>query len=281
MLAFLPHLLQALSEFQIQADPKNAIGFIIAFVLLIAVLIYMNVSKAIMNSKAFRGEGVEIPKWHRPHVDPQFYRTIKSSGLTKREAEKLEKILEYSGDSPEEILYDNAKLDASFEHAYEQILREYPVEKMQSALLEIFSIRNAVEYFLAVKKSGNTEIVLHKFRRKQADIKCIFYLVIAKKVRVPLRKKKKLVLVDNPMYRGTLLNVSQGGCAIMTTQSIKAGSFLKIEFKINDTLVTALGSIQRLNMNGDNQVCHIKFLKLSRNSIITLNSFIFGYKLPG
>jgi hypothetical protein len=278
MSAFLPHLLQALSEFQIQTDPKNAIGFIIALALLIAVLIYMNVSKAIINSKAFRGEGVELPKWRRPRVNPQFYRMIKSSGLTKREVEKLEKILDYGGDYPEEVLYDSGKLDASFEHAYDQILREYPVEDAQPALLELFSVRNAIEYFLAAREAGNEENVLHKFRRKQTDTKCVFYLVIKKEARIKSRMKEKLVLADTPMYRGTLLNVSQGGCAILTEQSIKAGSFLKIEFKINDTLVMALGSVQRLNMDGSNRVCHIKFLKLSKNSIITLNSFIFGYK---
>jgi hypothetical protein len=278
MSAFSPYLLQSLSEFQIQTNPKDTIGFIVVVVLTTALFIYMNVSKTIRNSKAFKGEGIEIPKWNRPRVDPRFYRTIKSSGLSKREVAKLEKILGYDGGYPEEVLYDSAKLDASFEHAYDHILREYSSEDARQALLELFSIRNAIEYFLTAGKSGNAEIIPHKFRRKQTDIKCVLHVVITKKVRVKFKMQKKLVLANIPMYSGTVLNVSQSGCAILTTQSIKAGSFLKIEFNINDTLVIALGSVRRLNMNGDNWVYHIKFLKLSRNSIIALNSFIFGYK---
>jgi hypothetical protein len=278
MFSLLPYLLQSLTEFQIQTDPKDAIGFIIAIVLLTLLFIYMNVSKIIRNSKAFKGEGVEIVKWHSPRVDPHFYQIVKNSGLNKREMEKLEKILHYGSEYPEEVLYNNAKLDASFEHAYDHILRELPPEDTKRELLELFSIRNAVEYFLAVRENGSAENVLHKFRRKQTNIKCIFYLVVTKRVWTGFRTKKKLVLANAPMCHGTLLNVSQSGCAILTTQSIKAGSFLKIEFKINDTLILALGSVQRLNMNGGNWVYHIKFLKLSGNSIITLNSFIFGYK---
>jgi hypothetical protein len=278
MPALLPYLLQSLNEFQIQSDPKDQIGFVVAVVLLTALIVYMNVSKAIRNSKVFRGEGVELPKLCRPQVDPQFYRTIKTSGLTKWEAEKLEQILKFDSDHPEEVLYDAAKLDASFECAYDRILREYPPENIQRALLELFSIRNAVEYFLAVRKNNGNENVPHKFRRKDTDLKCIFYLVVTKNVQANFQVKKKLVLANVPPYHGILLNVSQGGCAIMSAQNVKTGSFLKIDFKVNDTLVTALGRIQRLNMNGDDRIYHIKFLKLSRNSIIALNTLIFGYK---
>jgi hypothetical protein len=278
MSALLLYLLQSLSEFQIQGDPKNQIGFVVAVVLLTALIIFMNVSKVVRNSKVFRGEGVELPKLRRPKVDPQFYRTIKISGLTKWEAEKLEQILKFDNDYPEEVLYDAAKLDASFESAYDRILRECPPENIQRALLELFSIRNAVEYFLAVRKNDGNENVPHKFRRKDTNIKCVFYLVVTKNVRTNFQLKKKLVLAKTPPYHGILLNVSQSGCSIMSAQNIKTGCFLKIDFKANDTLVTALGRIQRLNMHGDDRIYHIKFLKLSRNSIIALNTFIFGYK---
>jgi hypothetical protein len=278
MPVLLPHLLQSLTEFQIQSDPKDQIGFVVSIVLLTALLIYMNISRIIRNSKAFKGEGVELPHLGGPKVDSQFYKIIKPSSLTKNEMSKLEKILKFGGEYPEEVLFDNAKLDTSFEYAYDKILREYSPEDAQQELFELFSIRNAVEYFLTVKKNGGRENVPHKFRRKQAQIKCDFYLVVEKTVRVKSKLKKKLVLADAQPHQGTLLNVSQSGCAIMSAQDIKAGSFLKIEFEINHNMVAALGSILRFNMNAGYKIYHIKFLKLSKSSIIALNSFIFGYK---
>jgi hypothetical protein len=278
MPVLLPYLLQSLTEFQIQSDPKDQIGFIVSIVLLTALLIYMNISRVIRNSKAFKGEGVELPKLGGPKVDSQLYKIIKPSSLTKKEMATLEKVLRFGGEYPEEVLFDNVKLDASFEYAYDKILREYSSVDAQQKLFELFSIRNAVEYFLTVKKNGGKENVPHKFRRKQTPIKCAFYLVVEKIVRGKSKLKRKLVLADAQLHQGTLLNVSQSGCAIMSAQDIKAGSFLKIEFEINHTPIAALGCIRQLNINAGYKIYHIKFLKLSKNSIIALNTFIFAYK---
>jgi hypothetical protein len=278
MPVLLPYLLQSLTEFQIQSDPKDQIGFVVSIVLLIALLIYMNISRAIRNSKVFKGEGINLPHLGGPKVDSQFYKIIKPSSLTKIETAKLEKILKFDGEYPEEVLFDNVKLDASFEYAYNRILREYSTDEAQRELFELFSIRNAVEYFLTVRKGGGKENVLRKFRRKQTQIKCNFHLIVEKTVRVKSKLKKKLVLADASPYQGILLDVSQSGCAIRSAQSIKAGSFLKIEFEINHKTVAALGSIRRFNMNAGYKIYHIKFLKLSKSSIIALNAFIFGYK---
>jgi hypothetical protein len=277
MYFFQPHLLQSLSEFQIHTNPKAAIAFVVAIVMLTALMIYMNVSTKVKNSKAFKGEGVDLVKWHNPQVDHDFYQMIKTSGLTKLEVEKLEKILGFSGENPEEVLFNNAKLDAGFEHTYTHILRESPPENVQEELSELFSIRNAVEYFLAVRESGSVENVPHKFRWKQTNIKCLFHLVVTKKSALKFKMKKKLVFANKSPHDGTLLNVSQSGCAIQTAQSIKVDSFLKIEFKVNDTLIVALGSVRELDMNDSNCIYHVEFIKLPKSSIVALNAFIFGY----
>ncbi|MDR0383548.1 MAG: PilZ domain-containing protein [Spirochaetaceae bacterium] len=278
MFLFSLYMLQSLTEFEITTDPKNVIGFFISLALFVALLIYMNLSKKVRESKVFKGEGVDIIKPRKPGGDPNFYKAIKNSGLNKAEAEKLEKILSFSGGDPLEILRDSAKMDACFQHSRDIVLRETPPENVQREMLEFFSIRNAIEYFLVMNENRSKEAVIHRFRRKQTNIACGFYLVVTKKVRVKFKTKIKLVLSKNPRHTGTMLNVSQSGCAIMAKQNIKADSFLKIEFNVNGTPIAALGKIRRLNRDGDYWIYHVKFLKLSGNSLIALNMFIFDYE---
>ncbi|MDR0409676.1 MAG: PilZ domain-containing protein [Spirochaetaceae bacterium] len=270
-----PYLLQNIMEFKIQSNPMDAAGFVIALVLLTALIIYLNVSKKVKNSAVFRGEGINITKRKRIHVDSEFYNEVKHIGLNKKEAEILEKILKEEGDeNPIAVLYNEEKTNECFKYAYKKIVQEEGEDGGLFRILDLFSIRNAVEYFYANEKADSGTVV-RNFRRKPMNVPCVFYQVIS--IKQGFSKKRKLVVENDCKYAGTILNVSQGGCAISVTQHIKASKMIKIEFRAFKKEVAALGQILRFNKDGANWVYHIKFLRLPKTSLAVLNAYIFEY----
>jgi hypothetical protein len=270
-----PHRLQYLPQFEIKSNPLDVIGFIVTFAFLIALIVFMNVSKRIRNSAAFKGEGIEIKIGSGLKVDGNFYNKVKRFGLSRKEAAVLEEILKSDTGDPYEILLDHAKLDENFELAYKRILRENSAEEAQTDLLELFTIRNAVELFLAAEKSIPAKNALRNFRRKSTNINCEIYLVITEGANS--KSRKKLVLQPDTMHAGIIQNISQGGCSIMTTDVLKISSLIKINFKIGSQVSAALGQVVRINKEAREYIYHIKFLKLSKQTIIDLNAFIFEY----
>jgi hypothetical protein len=271
------YLLQSLSEFQIHTSPLSVASFVIIFVLLIVLFIYLNVSKRLKNNAAFNGKGLYIKLWEHVQVDADFYNELKYAGLTKKEASVLEKILKLNGEKPLAVLKNCDKVDEYFMQSYNNIMRDKNSDNIQQELLDLFSARQNIEYYYAVKKSGPKQVVARNFCRKALSVPCTIRLVIMKTTDGNLKGQKKLVLQNNVVYSGTFVNISQGGCAISSKHGLKAGSLIKLDFKIDGDPVAALGKILRLNKEGANWVYHIKFLKLSKKSIIALNVFIFDY----
>ncbi|MDR2658442.1 MAG: PilZ domain-containing protein [Spirochaetaceae bacterium] len=271
------YLLQSIMQFKIQSNPSDTAGFLIAFVVLAALIIFLNVSRKIRNSAVFRGEGVVIPKKPHIHIDKDFYQKVKFIGLDKRETAFLEKILEESDEDPFTVLQNSAKTDECFKQMHDNIIREKHGEDAIPELMDLFSIRNAVEYFYANEAKPYSKNVIRNYRRRNINCVIIFYLVITIKQRSKFTTQKKLVVEDDCKYLGNMMNISQGGCAISMKQYVKAGQMIKIEFTINMNKITALAQILRLNKNVDNWIYHIKFLRLSKKSLVALNEYIFEY----
>jgi hypothetical protein len=274
---FLTHLyhLQSITQFTIVPNPADVIGFVITFALLIALMIFMNVSKWIKNTAAFKGEGVWIKLKTGPKVDRSFYRKVKYLSLTKKEAAVLQKILGSDGGDPAVNLLDIAKVDENFRLDYKKILREKTPEDARDDLLELFSIRNAIELSLATEKNITGKNIVRNFHRKNTNITCKIYLVLLKNVN--LNGKKKLVLQHDTVYPGIIQGISQGGCSILAPGVLKSNSFIKIDFDIESHTGAALGQIMRINKEANQFIYHIKFLKLSKQTIIDLNTFVFEY----
>jgi hypothetical protein len=274
------YLLQDITEFRIQSNPLDVTGFLIVFGFLTALIIFLNVSKKVRNSSLFKNEGFAIKKKNRVHVDSGFYNEVKHLGLDKREASILEKILKENDEDPISVLYNEAKVDEYFKRTYKNILLEHTDEESLPALLDLFSIRNAIEYFYANEKSASEKTVIRNYRRKDIKSACVFYLVIS--IKKPKKDskfadKKKLMVENDCKYTGDMLNISQGGCAMSIKQYVKAGQMIKIEFTLSKRQIAALGQIIRLNKDGDNWIYHIKFLRMSNKSLTALNAYIFEY----
>ena len=111
-----------------------------------------------------------------------------------------------------------------------------------------------------------------RFRRRQAVIACSMYLVY-----VEGSGKKQRLVVDKRRLQGNIADISVGGCSIKTMAPVQVGARFKIEFTQSDSNIAALGQVLRSNKSGMSTVIHVKFLKVSLNSMNLINAFVYEY----
>jgi len=111
-----------------------------------------------------------------------------------------------------------------------------------------------------------------RFRRRQAVIPGSLFLVL-----VEGSGKKQRLIVDKRQLKGSIADVSVGGCSVKMMSPVQVGARFKLEFIVGDSNVAALGQVLRTNRTGMNTIIHIKFLKLSQKSMNAINSFVYEY----
>ena len=86
------------------------------------------------------------------------------------------------------------------------------------------------------------------------------------------------MVVDKRKFTGSVLDVSIGGCSIKTNSLVRAGQRLKIEFtREDDSVVVALGEVLRTERSGTSTIMHVKFLKVPRKSLNSINAMVYDY----
>jgi hypothetical protein len=114
-----------------------------------------------------------------------------------------------------------------------------------------------------------------RYRRRQSVISTAFYFV---RVEQGTRKKDVKMVLDKRKFSGNILDISIGGCSIKTTLPVSNGQRLKIEFTREDESVVAiLGEVLRTSRSGINVIVNIKFIKIPRKSLNSINAFVYEY----
>jgi hypothetical protein len=111
-----------------------------------------------------------------------------------------------------------------------------------------------------------------RFRRRQTAISGNLYFV-----NVEGSGRKQRLIVDKRRLIGNIADISVGGCSVKSKSPIQVGSRLKIECTLGDSNVAALGQVLRTNRVGVATVVHIKFLRVSRKSMNTINAFVYEF----
>jgi hypothetical protein len=110
------------------------------------------------------------------------------------------------------------------------------------------------------------------FRRRQKNIETGFYFV-------QVDSKTKKMTVDKRRCTGNIKDISVGGCSMKVSMQVNTGQRIKIEFiDDDDTIVAALGEILRISRNGINTIIHVKFLKVPRKSLNSINAMVYDYE---
>jgi c-di-GMP-binding flagellar brake protein YcgR len=131
---------------------------------------------------------------------------------------------------------------------------------------------------LAHSTQVNKSMTQRRFKRLEVSIPTFFFMVNMQDVKVGRKWQKKMVVAPQ-RYKGTIQNISLGGCALKTGSNIQAGTRLKITFENDDGLkIAALGLVLRTNRSGAAAMTlHIKFLKVPRRSQNAINAMVFEY----
>jgi c-di-GMP-binding flagellar brake protein YcgR len=126
-----------------------------------------------------------------------------------------------------------------------------------------------------IHSSQRKQLSQRRFRRRQEVISCGLFLV---KVEDAGRKKEKKMIVDKRQIKGTIMDISIGGCSIKANAAIPSGTLLKISFDHSGFMsVAVLGQVLRTNRSGVSIVMHIKFLRIPRKSMNAINAIVFDY----
>jgi len=114
-----------------------------------------------------------------------------------------------------------------------------------------------------------------RFRRRQTVITTAFYFVYLEEGRT---KKDTLMTVDRRRFSGNIMDLSIGGCSIKTAVPVNNGQKLKIEFtREDDSIVAAVGEVLRTTRAGADTIMNIKFIKVPRKSLNTINAMVYEY----
>jgi hypothetical protein len=109
------------------------------------------------------------------------------------------------------------------------------------------------------------------FRRRQKTIETGFYFV-------NVDEKTKRMTVDKRRYTGNIQDISAGGCSMKVTIQVVPKQRLKLEFiDHDDSIVAALGEVLRISRSGVGTIIHIKFLKVPRRSLNSINAMVYDY----
>jgi c-di-GMP-binding flagellar brake protein YcgR len=117
-----------------------------------------------------------------------------------------------------------------------------------------------------------------RFRRKQAVLSCGFNLVRVEAAKD--RKSGTRMVVDPRHFTGKLVDISIGGCAILSGAAVPVGSRMKIEFEYSRSVVpvAVLGQVLRINRGSvTSTILHVKFLKVPRKAMNAINTIVFEY----
>jgi c-di-GMP-binding flagellar brake protein YcgR len=131
---------------------------------------------------------------------------------------------------------------------------------------------------ILVPHSDRLRLLAHRrCRRKQTVLECYFSEVNVVQTGKGRKKKTKLV-AEKKQFKGTILDISAGGCSIKTPVLIAAGSKLKVQMpSSDDNTITCLGQVLRINRSGVGVVMHVKFLKVPKRSGNAINAMVFEF----
>jgi c-di-GMP-binding flagellar brake protein YcgR len=131
---------------------------------------------------------------------------------------------------------------------------------------------------LQLARAGRPKnLVQRRFRRRHVGINCTLRPIKIEETGSG-RKKKVRMTTDARRIKGTIQDISIGGCAIKAGGGIVAGSRVKIEFDYGSSIgVAVLAQALRINRSGISSVIHIKFLKVPRKAMNAINAAVFDY----
>jgi hypothetical protein len=113
--------------------------------------------------------------------------------------------------------------------------------------------------------------------RREMKAPCTFYRVAVSGGKGK-GKGKSAAKVENSPYPGTIVDISAGGLAIQTSAPLGMGEFVKIAFSTGGGQQAAFAKVIRMNRAKTiGGVMHVQFVKITRQSLNAILSYVYGY----
>lgn len=91
-------------------------------------------------------------------------------------------------------------------------------------------------------------------------------------------KRRSTAKVENLPYPGTIVDISAGGLGIQCANPLATGEYVKIAFNPGGGPQAAFAKVIRMNKaRSIGGVMHVQFVKISRQSLNAILSFVYGY----
>jgi c-di-GMP-binding flagellar brake protein YcgR len=124
---------------------------------------------------------------------------------------------------------------------------------------------------------GVSALPARRFARREMKAPCTFYRVAVTAGSSP-GKGKSAAKVENIPYPGTIVDISAGGLAIQTANPLLAGEYAKIVFNTGGGAQSAFTKVLRTNKAKNlGGVMHLQFVKISRQGLNAVLSYVYGY----
>jgi len=127
-----------------------------------------------------------------------------------------------------------------------------------------------------------TALPARRHARREMKAPCTFYRVAvtaAKAGAVAAKNQQKSAAkVENTPYPGTIVDISAGGLGIQCVSPLQSGEFVKITFNPGSGAQAAFAKVIRMNRSKNvGGIMHVQFVKISRQSLNAILSFVYGY----
>jgi hypothetical protein len=266
-----------LGDFKLQPNPVQGILFFAGVTITVLLVVFINKSSKIRNSKVFKSGAV-----NKPQLRISGFKDMKDAArkyaLDYVEQKFLLDLFDKEGVNILSVFSSIENTDKEFSRLIQILEKD---ENTDNDIAKLFAIRNKMEYYLSAdeypKKSPDSNLTVRRYKRAEVNIPVVFCLVIVKEIRDGLKKIKKLS-PDSKKYEGTIIDISSGGCAINTRNPFKTGARIKLEFKIGRNNLAALALILRINHNRNGSVLHTRFLKIPVKSLNAINTLVYNYR---
>jgi hypothetical protein len=272
--------IQSLDMFRMETSPMRVIAFVAGLGLLVALLVFLSVSKKVKASKTFQSGTISRPG-NRIKITPDFAKIAAADYMLDHAQIKLlyEKLKAASVDTGT-FFESETKIDLGFNETLIKTRRDRGDETdCETEIGKLYEIRNAIDYVKRAREMrlNDDDSIVHKHRRTKVNISASFVEVVEKKVTKGMAKEKKLAALES-VYTGNILNISRGGCLLASAHQLKVGGLTKIEFKIGNKKPAVLATIVRVKKEANRFAMNVRFLKVTKISSNTINSFVYNYK---
>jgi len=273
--------LQTLSQFNTESwdvSPMHKFSIIGIFVI-IAIFVFLNVSKTVKNSKVFQSGSVDI----KTSEDNEFHSYAQSKyKLNRREINYLFAMLKGERAEPIECLKNPKLLDNAFKANYQNLIKDLDYSpNVAKELRTLFAIKKVISYFDRVHAAGNSQFrtELRQSLRKNLYAACTYTIVEEVTEKKNGQKITKLVLTDK-IFTGIFVDISAVGCAFKSDKQCRTATKIKIEWTLDNIKMAALGVVVRVNKDKSGIVMHVKFLKVPDKAFFHISAFVYDWSTP-